>query len=471
MSRAATQPSFNGSGFANRPSAGQAQQGRFGGATQGFGGGAATQGFGGGAAAQGGLGGAQSFQRPSPGQLNDFLNQGSRGASAVPGHFNYNPQATFPGSGGGSKTYQTPGGSTITIAGGSGSKTTAGGATVGGAGAGIKIEGAGGQTYVSGRGVAGATKDGNSAVVAGQGRAGQTAGGATAGRISAGGAASNGNRTVVGGGTAAGVRGPNGGGAVGVRTGIAGSGGFAHTSAGVAVRGPAGQSIAAARGATFINGQFVGGRQWAAVNGSFTHWNCYRPAWYTAHPGAWYTAGLITGAWIRSGWAATASYCGCTGEPMYYDYGGSLAYQDGSVYNGDQPIATADEYYQQAEQIAAAGDTAANDQWLTLGVFAITKSGETTTDKVVQLAVNNDGVIRGNLYDALTDQVAPLTGAIDKPSQRVAIRIEGNDKMVAETSLYNLTNDEVPMLVHFDADRQEIRTLVRLEDPTTESKP
>ena len=33
---------------------------------------------------------------------------------------------------------------------------------------------------------------------------------------------------------------------------------------------------------------------------------------------------------------------------MYYDYGGTLAYQDGSVYNGDQPVATADEYYQQA---------------------------------------------------------------------------------------------------------------------------
>jgi hypothetical protein len=155
---------------------------------------------------------------------------------------------------------------------------------------------------------------------------------------------------------------------------------------------------------------------------------------------------------------------------MYYDYGGGVTYQDGSVYNGDQPVATADDYYQQAEQIAAQGSTTSSDQWLPLGVFAVASPGQTTADKVVQLAVNNDGVIRGNLYDVLTDSVTQLTGAVDKQSQRVAIRIQGNDAAVAETGLYNLTNDEVPVLVHFDADRQETRTLVRLEQPPTESK-
>jgi hypothetical protein len=31
--------------------------------------------------------------------------------------------------------------------------------------------------------------------------------------------------------------------------------------------------------------------------------------------------------------------------------------------------------------------------------------------------------------------------------------------------LYNLTNDEVPLLVHFGPDRQEPRTLIRLKQP------
>ena len=66
-----------------------------------------------------------------------------------------------------SKTITTPGGSTITVAGGKGSGTTTGGATAGGAGAAIKIEGAGGNTYVGGKGVAGATKDGSTAIAGG----------------------------------------------------------------------------------------------------------------------------------------------------------------------------------------------------------------------------------------------------------------------------------------------------------------
>ena len=37
--------------------------------------------------------------------------------------------------------------------------------------------------------------------------------------------------------------------------------------------------------------------------------------------------------------------------------------------------------------------------------------------------------------------------------------------MVVEAGLYNLTNDEVPVLVHFDAQRQEPRTLIRLKNP------
>ncbi len=37
--------------------------------------------------------------------------------------------------------------------------------------------------------------------------------------------------------------------------------------------------------------------------------------------------------------------------------------------------------------------------------------------------------------------------------------------MVVETGLYNLTNDEVPVLVNFGPDRQEERTLIRLTPP------
>ncbi len=122
--------------------------------------------------------------------------------------------------------------------------------------------------------------------------------------------------------------------------------------------------------------------------------------------------------------------------------------------------------YDQAEQLADTGQTAQNEEWLPLGVYAvITEPTQTQTDKTIQLAVNKEGVIRGNLHDALADKVIPVVGAVDKKTQRVAVKMEGNDSIVMETGLYNLTNDEVPVLVHFSADRQEGRTLIRLKQP------
>jgi hypothetical protein len=151
---------------------------------------------------------------------------------------------------------------------------------------------------------------------------------------------------------------------------------------------------------------------------------------------------------------------------MYYDYGSNVAYDDGQVYVDDQPVATAQEYYDQANQIAATGAQATNEDWLPLGVFAIVADeGQTHTDKIVQLAINRDGAVRGNYQDLLTDQVTPIVGAVDKTTQRVSMKLQGNDQLVVETGLYNLTNDEAPVLVHLGADRQEGRLFIRLKQP------
>jgi hypothetical protein len=158
-------------------------------------------------------------------------------------------------------------------------------------------------------------------------------------------------------------------------------------------------------------------------------------------------------------------YCGCSGSGAYYDYGENVTYNDGNVYYGDQPVATAEQFYDQAETIAAAGPVSTNDEWMPLGVFGVIAEGQTNTEKLVQLALNKDGAIRGNYQDLLSDKVTPVVGSVDKESQRVALKLEGNDNLVVETGLYNLTNDEVPVLVHFGPDRQEPRTFIRLKQP------
>ncbi len=404
---------------------------------------------------------AQGAQRPSQNQLNSFLSLPQQSAAARPAPPTPSQLPTS-GSGINSKTVTTPGGSTVTIAGGKGSGTTSGGVTVGGAAGGIKVEGAGGNTYVKGGGVAGATDGTNSAIRGGSVTGIQGAGGNSAINVRGGYADSVGNRAV-GGATA--IQGKNGYTAVNVRGGSA-SGGVARVGSATAIRGPGGNTIAYGRGASFVNGQFVGGTAWRAVNANFTHWHNFTPGWYARYPGCWWPGkwAIATTAWARATWAVAGVYCGCSGGGVYYDYSQNVVYDQGTVYYGDQSVATAEQYYDEAAHLADAGQNTSDEQWLPLGVFAVVAEGQTTTDKLVQLAVNKDGVVRGNYQDLLADKITPIIGSVDKETQRVAMKIEGNNLLVAETGLYNLTNDEVPVLLQFGAARQENRTLIRLNE-------
>ena len=109
-------------------------------------------------------------------------------------------------------------------------------------------------------------------------------------------------------------------------------------------------TIAAGRGASFVNGQFVGGQAWRAVNANFTYWHNFTPGWYARYPGCWWPGkwAIATTAWATATWAVAGSYCGCTAAPIYYDYSQNVVYDQGTVYYGDQPVATAQQYYDEA---------------------------------------------------------------------------------------------------------------------------
>ena len=413
-----------------------------------------------------------SYNRPSQGQLNSFLGlSGNAAAGAAAGSAiasrgaNAGERAAGAGqlpSDGGSRTFTTERGGTITV-GGTGGSADVGGGTVGGAVGGIKVETAGGATYGKVGGAAGVSGDAGAAVRTGSVSGAQGQRGSIA-NVSRGYADTAGN---VARGSVTAVQNRAGYTAVGARGGVA-SGGAAQVGSIAGVRGPGGNVVTAGRGAAFQNGQFIGGQTWSAINGNYTRWNSFSPGWIAGYPGAWWPGkwAVYGTAWAMATWPWASAYGGCTGEPVYYDYGNNVAYEDGSVYVDDQPVATAEEYYQQAEQIADAGAASANEDWLPLGVFAVVADeGQTQTDKVIQLAMNRDGAIRGNYQDMLTDKVTPITGSVDKSTQRVSLKLEGNDSLLIETGIYNLTNDEAPVLVHFGPDRQEGRVLIRLKQP------
>jgi hypothetical protein len=101
-------------------------------------------------------------------------------------------------------------------------------------------------------------------------------------------------------------------------------------------------------------------------------------------------------------------------------------------------------------------------------VFAMLQGEETEVTHIVQIAVNKDGVIRGNYYNSLTDTTLPVTGSVGKKTQRAAWTIGDKKDTVYETGMGNLTKPETSMLVHVGKERTQQWTLVRLEAPEEE---
>jgi hypothetical protein len=156
------------------------------------------------------------------------------------------------------------------------------------------------------------------------------------------------------------------------------------------------------------------------------------------------------------------------GQPVYYDYGGNVVYRDNSVYVDGQQAATADEYAQQAEQLAAtAADVQDTDQteWMSLGVFGLAQEEEGEATMLLQMAVSKEGIISGSYHNTVTDQSQSIQGAVDRKTQRAAWTIGDDPSTVLETGIYNLTKDQTPVLVHFGTEKTQTWLMVRLDPP------
>jgi hypothetical protein len=208
------------------------------------------------------------------------------------------------------------------------------------------------------------------------------------------------------------------------------------------------------------------------VRAGFGNYNCFTNRWYAVHPGAWRAAAwLPTTFWNWAPYTSVSEFCGYPAEPVIYDYGSTVVYEDNSVYYDGVPIATAEEYATQATDLAAAGTTAKpreTDEWKPLGVFAMIQGEEKDSNNLFQIAVNKDGVIRGNYYNALTDTTTPISGSVDAKTQRVAWIVGDKKDTVYETGFGNLSQAETQMLIHFGKERTQQWTLIRLDPPKDE---
>src|SRR5262249_52026973 len=198
------------------------------------------------------------------------------------------------------------------------------------------------------------------------------------------------------------------------------------------------------------------------------HYGCFHGGWWGRYPGAWRAAAWTTAGavWGAATWASCANYCGYPAEPIYYDYGTNVVYQGNTVYVNGDSVATQEQYTEQAVTIADTGrqaEASKEEEWLSLGVFAMVQGEQVNGNDLFQLAVNKAGTIRGNYYNALADTTLPVYGAVDKKSQRAAWIIGDRKDTIYEVGFANLTRPETTMLVHFGKDSTQQWTLVRMD--------
>lgn len=235
-----------------------------------------------------------------------------------------------------------------------------------------------------------------------------------------------------------------------------------------AATGAQGAAVGAAA-ANRNNPAASGAAGYAAVRDSFDHPNLYNEAWYADHRGAWSAANWAAGtAWNAAGMAAVASHAGYSNStPVSYGYGDNVTAQDGNVMVDGQNVGTTEEFSQQAADLAMLGQNskiADSDKWLPLGVFALVRNEDQQPQTTIQLAINQQGILRGNYTDIVSDHALPIEGAVDNKTQRAAWTIGENKNFFMEAGVKNLTDGEARALIH-KYGKTELWLLVRLPQP------
>lgn len=193
------------------------------------------------------------------------------------------------------------------------------------------------------------------------------------------------------------------------------------------------------------------------IGWGYQPWLGYRPYGYWWGRPSWVS---LVG-WMPWGWR----------DPYYYHYGpgGNVIYRTDYVYVNGQPVATPESYYESAVALADVDprdiDPADRD-WQPLGTFTMAvRDDEVDPDRVLQLAVNKEGLISGTVFNRRSGNLYTVQGRVDPDTQRAAFTIGDDTDTVLETGMYNLTQDQTTVLVHFNPRQTDTYMLARLPAP------
>jgi hypothetical protein len=201
------------------------------------------------------------------------------------------------------------------------------------------------------------------------------------------------------------------------------------------------------------------------------------PSYWGGNPWWWWGAATVATA---TTFLALDAIHDATYQPPVYDYGVNVVYQGDQVFVDGKPTATAKEYSQQAIALAnqpsaqppppAPPESGQQAEWLPLGVWALAQEEKGDAYMFFQISIDKNGVVTGAYQNVLSGEKSPISGQVDKKTQRVAWKI-GSNNTVIETGLQNLTQDVASCLVHFGPDTTQTWLLVRLKQPEMPNAP
>lgn len=186
------------------------------------------------------------------------------------------------------------------------------------------------------------------------------------------------------------------------------------------------------------------------------YYNTYYNWWQVATP-------IAIGGWL--GWNTA---------PYYYNFyngsGGDYGYYVGNTGSYSNNYVTVPNFSSSPSAAVTGvitGDVISDDEWMPLGVFALSNGREGSVPSIyLQIALSRDGFISGTCYIATTDQTYEIEGLVDQQTQLAAWKIKDSaGSPLIETGLYNLTQSQAPARLYFTNGEVRDMLLVRLEEP------
>ena len=168
----------------------------------------------------------------------------------------------------------------------------------------------------------------------------------------------------------------------------------------------------------------------------------FSPAWYAQHPNAWKITHPYAGEAIAAVTAVgLATFMAI--ESAAVSGGGGTTVVYGSEATAEQS--------QTAAELAQAGEAAPDPdgQWMPIGVFAFRPTDAPNATRMIHLAVNPQGTLRGAHYDLLSEETADIVGAVDRNTTQVSWRIGDSGHVIFESDLAQLTQPQGQVRVHF----------------------